>query len=151
MRHTVPVEHLLLLLRPNAVVLVQKIQETTFRLFERGICAGLEIAQVRENALLEFLGILHWPPEGLKSEREASDNVRAGNVKEIVPRNNGLAHMNPLSDEQDKHTIARKKRIHRLEEENVEYTGLVSSRREQILKSISLHSTISNTKMGGYY
>ena len=42
----VPVEDLLLLLRANAIVLVEVVQEWTFGLLKRSVGASLEIAQV---------------------------------------------------------------------------------------------------------
>lgn len=85
MRYTVPVENLLLLLRSNAIVLVKEVKERTFRLLQRGIGTGFQVAQVRENALLEFLRVFHGPAEGLESKGETSYNIGSGNVKEIVP------------------------------------------------------------------
>jgi len=84
-RYTVPVENLLLLLRSNAIVLVKEVKERTFRLLQRGIGTGFQVAQVRENALLEFLRVFHGPAEGLESKGETSYNIGSGNVKEIVP------------------------------------------------------------------
>ena len=85
MGHTVPVKDLLLLLRPNAVVLVQEVEETALWLLEGGICARFQVSQVREDTLLEFLRVLHGATKCLESKRKASDNIRAGNVKEIIP------------------------------------------------------------------
>lgn len=44
MGYTVPVEHLLLLLRANAVVFVHKVKERTLGLFEGRIRARFEVA-----------------------------------------------------------------------------------------------------------
>ena len=55
MWYAVPVEYLLLLLRSDAIVLVHEVQERTFWLLERCIGARLEIAQIRKDALFEFL------------------------------------------------------------------------------------------------
>ena len=44
--HAVPVKNLLLLLCPDAVVLVEEIEERALGLFERGVGAGLEVSQV---------------------------------------------------------------------------------------------------------
>ena len=68
MWYAVPVKHFLLLLRSDAIVLVHKVEELALWLLERCIGARLEIAQIREDALLKLLGILHWPSEGLESE-----------------------------------------------------------------------------------
>jgi len=83
--HAVPVEHLLLLLCTDAVVLVKEIEKTTLWFFERCIGARLQIAQIRKDTLLELLRVLDWPAERLKSERKTSDNIRTRNVKEVVP------------------------------------------------------------------
>ncbi len=88
MGHTVPVKDLLLLLRPNAIVLVEKVEETALWLLEGGICARFQISQVREDALFEFLRVLHGPTKCLESKRKAAHNVGAGYVKEIVPADN---------------------------------------------------------------
>lgn len=68
MWYAVPVKDLLLLLRTNAVVLVQKIQKGTLGLFERSISTRLEVSQVREDALLELLRVLDRPTKGLEAE-----------------------------------------------------------------------------------
>ena len=85
MWHTVPVEHLLLLLRSDAIVFVHEVKKWTFGLLERCIGARFEVAQIRENALLELFRILHRSSECLEPERETPDNICTGNVKEIVP------------------------------------------------------------------
>ena len=85
MRYTVPVEDFLLLLRSNAIVLVKEVKERTFRLLQRRIGTGFQVAQVRENALFEFLRVFHGPAEGLESKGETSYDVCSGNVKEIIP------------------------------------------------------------------
>lgn len=46
MRNTVPVEDLLLLLRADAVVLEEEVEEGALGFFERGIGASLEVAKV---------------------------------------------------------------------------------------------------------
>jgi hypothetical protein len=83
--YAVPVEYLLLLLCPNAVVLVQEIQETTLGLFEGGIGAGLEISQIREDSLLKLLGVLYWTPKCLETKGKTSYNIGTRDVKKIVP------------------------------------------------------------------
>ncbi len=85
MRNAVPIEHLLLFLSSDTIILVEEIKERTLGLLQRRICAGLEISQVGEDAFFEFLGILYWSTKGLKAEREASDDICAGNVEEVVP------------------------------------------------------------------
>lgn len=83
--HAVPVEDLLLLLGPDAVVLVEEVQEAALGLFQRGIGAGLQVSQIGEDALLELLGVLDGAAEGLEAEGQASHDVGAGDVEEIVP------------------------------------------------------------------
>lgn len=85
MRHAVPEEHFLLLLRSYAIILVHEVEERTLGLLKRGIGARLEIAQIRKDALFELLRVLDGSPESLKSEREAADDVCTRDVKEIVP------------------------------------------------------------------
>lgn len=68
MWHAIPVEDFLLLLRPDTIVLVHKIEERALRLLEGGVGAGFEVPQIREDAFLEFLGVLHRPTEGLKAK-----------------------------------------------------------------------------------
>jgi len=85
MRDTVPVKDLLLLLSSNTVVLVQEVEEGTLWLFERCICARLEVPQVGEDALFEFLRVLHWSAESLEAKGKATNDVGASDVKEIVP------------------------------------------------------------------
>lgn len=68
MRNAVPVEHLLLLLCANAVVLVEEVKEGALGFLEGCVGASLEVSEVGKNAFLEFLGILDGTTEGLKSE-----------------------------------------------------------------------------------
>jgi hypothetical protein len=53
--NAVPVKHLLFLLRANAVVFVQEVQERALGLLEGCIGAGFEISQVGEDTLFKFL------------------------------------------------------------------------------------------------
>ena len=85
MRHAVPVEHFLLFLCSDAIVLVHEVQEWTLRLFERCIGPRFQIAQIGEYSLLEFLGILDWTAEGLEAKGETAHDVCARDMKEIVP------------------------------------------------------------------
>lgn len=85
MRDTVPVKDFLLLLCANAVVLVQEIKKRALWLLERGVCAGFEITKVGKDAFFEFLGILDRSAKSLEAESQTSDNISAGNVKEIIP------------------------------------------------------------------
>jgi hypothetical protein len=85
MRYAVPVKHLLLLLRADTVVFVQEIEERALGLLQRGVGAGFEVPQIGENAFFEFLRVLDWATEGLKAEGQASDDVGAGDVKQVVP------------------------------------------------------------------
>ena len=68
MRYAVPVEHLLLLLRSNAIVLVHEVEEGALWLLERRIGARLEVAQIREDAFLELFRVLHRSSKGLEAE-----------------------------------------------------------------------------------
>ena len=68
MRHAIPIENLLFLLRSNAVVLVHKVEERTLGFLERCIGPGLEVSQIREDAFLEFLGVLDRTPESLETK-----------------------------------------------------------------------------------
>ena len=85
MWNAVPIEDLLLLLCSNAVVLVHEVEERTLWLLEGRVCSRLQIAKVGENALLELLRVLDRPSECLESEGEASHDICAGDVEEIVP------------------------------------------------------------------
>ncbi len=85
MRDTVPVEDFLLLLRPNAVVLVEEVEEGTLGFFQRCIGTRLEVAQIRKYSLLELLRVLHRPAKSMESEREAAHDICASDVKEVVP------------------------------------------------------------------
>ena len=85
MWHAVPVEDLLLLLCTNAIVLVQEVQEGTLWLFQRCICSRLQVAQVGEYALLELFRVLDRAAKCLEAECEASYNISARDVKEVVP------------------------------------------------------------------
>jgi hypothetical protein len=89
-RNTVPVENLLLLLGTDAVVLVQEIQERALGLLQGGISPGLEVSQIGENTLLEFLGVLDGAAKGLESEGEASNDIGSRDVEEVAPRTRGL-------------------------------------------------------------
>ena len=81
MWHAVPIKHLLLLLRSNAIVLVHEVEEWALWLLERSIGARLEVAQIRKNALLKLLRVFYGPSEGLESEGETSHDICAGDVK----------------------------------------------------------------------
>jgi hypothetical protein len=84
--NAIPVENLLLLLSTDAVVLVQEIQECALGLFQSRIGSGLEISQIGENTLLEFLGVLHGSTEGLESEGKASHDIGSRDVEEVAPK-----------------------------------------------------------------
>lgn len=89
MGNAVPVKDLLLLLCPDAVVLVEKVQKGALGLLERGIGSRLEISQIREDAFLKLLGVLYWTAKGLEAERETSYDIGAGDVEKVVPENAG--------------------------------------------------------------
>lgn len=97
MRHAVPVKDLLLLLGADAVVLVQEVEERTFRLFQRSVSARLEVSQIREDALFKLLRVLDRTAKGLKAEGQASYNVGARNVEEVAPRGSMSNHGASLS------------------------------------------------------
>jgi hypothetical protein len=84
-RHAVPVEHLLLLLRPDTVVLVQVIQECALGFLQCCIGSGLEVPQIGEDTLLKLFRVLDWTSEGLESECETSDNIGTGDVEQVAP------------------------------------------------------------------
>ena len=86
MGYAVPVEDLLLLLCADAVVLVKKIEEGTLGLFQRGIGARFEIAQIGKDTFFKLLRVLDWATKGLEAEGKASYNVGARDVEEVVPR-----------------------------------------------------------------
>jgi hypothetical protein len=75
MRHTVPVEDLLLFLSSDAIVLVKEIEERALRFFKRSIGPSLQVAQVGKDTFLEFLRILYWASESLESECKASNDI----------------------------------------------------------------------------
>ena len=86
MGDAIPVKDFLLFLGSNAIVLVQKVKKGALRLFQGRIGTRLEISQVRENTLLELLGVFDGASEGLESKREASNNIGAGDMEEVVPQ-----------------------------------------------------------------
>lgn len=89
MWHAVPVEHLLLLLSSDAVVLVQEVEEWALGLFQRSVCSGLQVSQVGEDTLFKLLGVLDRSAKSLESEGETSYDVCSGDVEKIVPQYTG--------------------------------------------------------------
>ncbi|KAI6755136.1 hypothetical protein HG531_004242 [Fusarium graminearum] len=87
MGDAVPVKDFLLLLSSDAVVLVKEVEEGALGLLQRSISSRLEVPQVREDTLLEFLRVLDRSAESLESEGQASHDVGARNVEEVVPEN----------------------------------------------------------------
>lgn len=75
MRDAIPVEDLLLLLCPDAVVLVEEVEKGALGLFERGIGTGLEVSQVGEDAFLELFRVLDGTTKGCETERQASNDI----------------------------------------------------------------------------
>lgn len=71
----VPVEDLLLFLRSDAVVLVQEVKKRALGFFERRIGAGLEVAQVGEDTLFEFLRVLDRASKGLEAKGETPHDI----------------------------------------------------------------------------
>lgn len=89
MWHAVPVEHLLLLLSPDAVVLVEEVEEGALGLFQRSIRAGFQVSQIREDAFFELLGVLDGSAKGLESEGKTSYDVGSRYVEKVVPQHTG--------------------------------------------------------------
>lgn len=135
--YAVPVEHLLLLLSSDAVVLVQEVKECALRFLQCRIGAGFEIAQIGENAFFELLRVLHRTTERLESKREASDDVCTGNVEEVAPVKKSISSV-WLDLSSVARTIECKRRSHRSEAGNVESAGQVASRQAPTKGSISL-------------
>ena len=81
MGNAVPVEDLLLLLRSDTVVLVEEVQERTLGFLEGRIGAGLEVTEIREDALFKFLGVPDRASKSLKSKGQASDDIRSRDMK----------------------------------------------------------------------
>jgi hypothetical protein len=141
MRHAIPVENLLLLLGTDAVVLVQEVQERTLGLLQGRIGPGLEISQVRENALLKFLGVLDRAAKGLESEGEASHDIGSGNVEEVAPRTASLLVVD-LARYRRRFALTRERKTHsrRSAGGSDESAGRAASQREPRGGSISLSS-----------
>lgn len=68
MWHAVPVKDLLLLLRADAVVLVQEVEERALWLLERSISTRLEVSQVGEDSLFKLFRVLDGSAKGLEAE-----------------------------------------------------------------------------------
>jgi hypothetical protein len=66
--NAVPVEDLLLLLRSNAVVLVEEVKERALRLLQRRVGSRFQVSKIGEDALFELLRVLDWAAKGLESE-----------------------------------------------------------------------------------
>lgn len=85
MGDAVPVKDLLLLLRPDCVVVVEVLEEVRAGLLQDRLLSGSQVPQVREDALLEFF----WTGDGDALAPEAvlddPDNVRPGDQKVAVP------------------------------------------------------------------
>lgn len=85
MGDAIPVEDLLLLLGPDAVVLVEEVEERALGLFEGRISSGLEVSQVGEDTLFELFRVLDGSTKSLEAESQASDNIGTGDVEEVIP------------------------------------------------------------------
>jgi hypothetical protein len=85
MWHAVPVKDLLLLLRSDAVVLVEEVKERALWLLEGRVVAGFEVSQIGKDALLEFLGVFDGTSKSVEAEGETSNNVGARDVEEATP------------------------------------------------------------------
>lgn len=75
MRYAVPVEDLLFFLSPDAVVLVEEIEERALGFFERSIGPSLQVPQIGKDTLFEFLRVLDGTSKGLEPECKASNNI----------------------------------------------------------------------------
>jgi hypothetical protein len=80
-----PVEDFLFLLCSDAIVLVEEVEEFGFRLFQRSVSSGFEVAEVGEDALFEFLCVADRSAECKEAVCEGADDICAGDVKEVVP------------------------------------------------------------------
>ena len=68
MWYAVPIEHLLLLLRSDAIVLVHEVEEGALGLLKGRVGARLEVAQIGEDAFFELLRVLYRSPKSLEAE-----------------------------------------------------------------------------------
>lgn len=57
--------------------------------FETSIGTRLEVSEIAEDTLFEFLHIADGAPKSLKAKDECSHNIRAGNMVETTPKDAG--------------------------------------------------------------
>ena len=85
----IPVKDLLLLLRTDALVLEQQIQERAFGFLQARVDARLEIPQIGEDALLELLHVAHRATERLEAKHQRPNDIGTGDVVEAAPEHTG--------------------------------------------------------------
>lgn len=86
MRHLVPEEDFLFFLRPNAPVLVQEFQKLAPWLLQNRIDAWLEVAQIGEDSLLEFLGVQYASSHLLEVKNQDLDYICPCNEEPSLPK-----------------------------------------------------------------
>ena len=79
-----PKEHFLLLLRTNAAVAEEEIQEFRFRLLQNRVRSRFQVSQIRKDALFKLFGIEDGPSSLCETKDENLDDVRAG-YEELSP------------------------------------------------------------------
>jgi hypothetical protein len=87
MGHRVPVEHLLLLLGADALVLEEQVEERRLGLFEASVLGGLEVAQIAEYTFLKLLHVAYGPAKCFETEQKGADNIGSGDKVAAVPQN----------------------------------------------------------------
>ena len=85
MRDGEPIKDFLFLLRSDAVVLVEEVEELGFGFFEGSVGAGLEISKIREYSFFKFFGVDDGTTEGEEPIGQRSNDVCACDVEEVVP------------------------------------------------------------------
>lgn len=91
MGNAVPEEDLLLLLCADAIVLVEEVEEGALWFFQGCVVAGLEVTEIREDALFKLFRVLHGATKSVEAESEAANNVRAGDVKKTPPEQESVS------------------------------------------------------------
>jgi hypothetical protein len=71
----------------DAVTQIRVMAATYLGLLERGVCAGLEVSEIREDTFLKLFHVDHGAAECLEAEDEGTNDVGAGDVVEAVPKN----------------------------------------------------------------
>ena len=83
--HGVPYKDLLLLVGTDTVVLVEHVEELGAGLLEHGARAGLEVAKVREDALLKLFAMLDGYVGQAEAPQKRAHNVGAGDEELPLP------------------------------------------------------------------